>query len=274
MYVWDLVRVLRRRWYVAIPGLLITIIAAGLTVQLYPPSFQATGSVLLISPSTTGGTGPDANQRSNPYLNFGAPLGATADVVSAAVDSDRTVQRLRTQGATGTYQVALNPTSSAPLMSVEATAGTSTEATATLNAVISEISSQLGDIQDAAGSPRNQYIRAQTVTVSPKALPVHGSLIRALAVIGLVGLLGSCGGAVIVEGISRGRGRKQQNAPALPDNEAAVETDEIEPASEVDDRVSTKSDDAPAVVGADAPTTTDTRMPVRTPAAAARTTSS
>jgi hypothetical protein len=215
MYVSDLVRVLRRRWYVAIPGLLITILAAGIVLRIYPPSLQATGSVVFVSPPvSTEGSGSTAGTRSNPYLNFGAPLGATAEVVSAAVNSDQTAKQLKARGATGSYQVGINPNSSAPVLSVEATAGNNTDAMTTLNAVLGEIRGRLAQIQADAGAPRNQYITAQAVTASPKALPVHGSVIRALAVILLVGVLASCGGAVIVEGLARGRANKRAAAAA------------------------------------------------------------
>lgn len=208
MYAWDVMTALRRRWKILITGLLLTAIAALLAMKILPPTYQATGSLIFISPAiSTTGSAADPTQPANPYLNFGTPLAATADVIAASVNSQTTANRLSGGGATGSYQVALDPNSDAPLMSVQATARDSAKATATRDIVITEIRRELADIQHGAGSPANQLIRVQVVTISDKAPRVHGSLVRALAVILAVGVILSCGVAVAVEGISRGRKR-------------------------------------------------------------------
>lgn len=206
---------LRRHWKILIAGLLVTAIAALLAMKILPPTYQATGSVIFISPAiTTDGSSADPAQPANPYLNFGTPLAATADVIAASVNSDTTANRLSGGGATGTYQVALDPNSDAPLMSVEATARDGARAIATRNVVITEIRRELAAIQQGAGSPTNQLIRAQVVTISDKAPRVHGSLVRALAVVLAVGVILSCGAAVAAEGISRGRKRAEEEKAA------------------------------------------------------------
>jgi capsular polysaccharide biosynthesis protein len=216
LYAWDVMTALRRRWKILIAGLLLTAIAALLAMRILPPTYQATGSVIFISPAiTTDGSASDPTQPANPYLNFGTPLAATADVVSASVNSDTTANRLSAAGATGTYQVALDPNSDAPLMSVEATARDSAKAVKTRDIVINEIRRELAEIQQASGAPVAQLIRAQTVTVSDNAPRVHGSLVRALAVILAVGVVLSCGCAVAAEGISRGRKRADAEKAGL-----------------------------------------------------------
>ncbi|HVX45325.1 MAG TPA: hypothetical protein VHC49_15650 [Mycobacteriales bacterium] len=219
---------MRKRWYVLIPGLAVTLVAAVLAMRIVPPSLQATGSVLLISPSVETGNDGGPATPTNPYLNFGAPLGATAEVVSAAVNSDRTAKELKQDGATGTYQVALDPNSSAPLLSVQATADDNARAMATLQAVITAIHDQLQQIQADAGAPINQYIKTEVVTSSQNATPVHGSLLRVLAVIMILGVLGSCGAVVLVEGISRGRARRSAGAgdPPAPREKEDEQPDE------------------------------------------------
>lgn len=244
MYVSDLVRVLRRRWYVAIPGLLITILAAGAVLRFYPPSLQATGSVVFVSPPvSTDESSPSGTSRSNPYLNFGSPLGATAEVVSSAVNSDQVAKELKAEGMTGSYQVGVDPNSSAPVVSVEATARTNAEAMAMMRAVVLKIRDRLAQIQADAGAPRNQYITAQSVTAAPKAVPVHGSLIRALALLAIFGVLASCGASVIVEGVSRGRERKRAESMPTVDTER---TDDWVIEEDPDDRTQSSSDDEAA----------------------------
>jgi capsular polysaccharide biosynthesis protein len=44
---------LRRRWKILIAGLLVTAIAALLAMKILPPTYQATGSVIFISPAIT-----------------------------------------------------------------------------------------------------------------------------------------------------------------------------------------------------------------------------
>lgn len=250
MYVWDLVRALRRRWYILIPGLVMTLLAAILAMRVVPPSLQATGSVLLISPAVEMAEDGTQASRVNPYLNFGAPLGATAEVVSAAVTSERTAKDLKENGATGTYDVALDPNSSAPLLSVQATAEDNAKALATLQAVIKAIHDRLEQIQGEAGSPINQFIKTEVVTSSPQATPVHGSLIRVLAMVMILGVLGSCGAVVLVEGISRGRARKQDpdDEVDFPEDRSQTEKKERHEDSDPDSELAVHSQRA---VGAD-----------------------
>lgn len=210
MYLWDLVRTLRRRWYVVLPGLLVTLLAAGMAMKVVSPQYQATGSMVLTSPPIVG-DGADPNQRTNPYLNFSAPLGATAEIVSSSVNSDQTSTTLKSKGAQGSYLVAVDPNSDAPLITIEATASDPSQALNTMRLVVTAIRGRLQQIQATADAPANQYIHAQAVTTSPTAPAIHGSLIRVLAVVVLVGLLASCGGAVVAEAVSRGRERKARN---------------------------------------------------------------
>ena len=84
------------------------------------------------------------------------------------------------------------------------------KAMATRTAVIREIRSKLNEIQLGAGAPRNQYIRSQTVTIPDNAPRVHGSLVRALAVIAIVGVVLTCVIAITAEGVRRGRARDEQ----------------------------------------------------------------
>lgn len=197
---------LRRRWKIVISGLLITAVAGLLALRILPPTYQATGSVVFIPPSVT--TDPSSRtgvQGTNPFLDFGSPLAATAEVVSASVNSDASAKSLKARGASGTYQVALDPNSDAPLVSVEATARNAKSAIQTRDLVVAAVQRKLLEIQRSAGSPANQFVRAQTVTMSDTAPRVHGSLIRALAVIVIVGVVLSCGAALVVEGLRRGR---------------------------------------------------------------------
>lgn len=229
MYLWDIMGALRRRWYIVIPGLLVTVIAAGVVTRIVPQTYQATGSVLLISPAVVGGGGPDAKAGSNPYLNFGNALGAAAEVVSASVNSDETAQQTKARGATGSYIVAMPPNSDAPLVSIEATASDGAMAIYTMNTVIGEFRARLLQVQQEAGAPSDQYIRAQSVTTPKNASVVRASLIRALAVVLIVGVLFSCGAALILEAIRRGRVRRR--SPSTADDQDATNNGPVARAS-------------------------------------------
>lgn len=206
MYAWDVMIAVRRRWKIVMCGLLLTAAAAFLATIAVPRVYQATGSVLFIAPADTGAPPNDPIKTVNPYLNFSSPLAATAAAVNASVNSSSTATRLSSEGATGTYRVApLDVNGAAPLMSIEATAGTAAQAVTTVNIVLADIQRDLADIQQRASAPTSQFIHAQTVIVSDQAPRLHGSLIRALVAITIIGVILSCAAAGAAQTASRKR---------------------------------------------------------------------
>lgn len=198
MYLWDALLVLVRRWYLVVPLLILTMSGCVLATKVIAPVYEADASVLFLIPSTVEGP----NARVNPYLNFGG-ANALADVVGRIVMSDTDRAKIGGSGGSGKYAVAMDPSTSAPLLNVKATAPTPGLAMRTRDIVIQDIQSQLSKIQSEAGSPVTALVYTQVLPSTGQAAELRGSVHRAFAAIAALGLVVTVSVPIIVEAVIR-----------------------------------------------------------------------
>ena len=74
-------RVLLARWYVTIPGLLMSLAMAGIVLILVPPMYTSSGVAILVQAKQVG-----ANA-TNPLLNFDASLSTTSSILVQSLSS-------------------------------------------------------------------------------------------------------------------------------------------------------------------------------------------
>src|SRR5207244_2057210 len=73
----SLARALLVRWYITVPGILISLAFAASTYVLLPPQFSSTSTVVLI---------PAAQHGKNSLLNFDTGLSTSAEIVVQAMN--------------------------------------------------------------------------------------------------------------------------------------------------------------------------------------------
>src|ERR1051325_9487107 len=99
----EILRVVRKRWYITVPG---TVLAVALTIVAYlvvPTQYESTATVSLINsprPVTAPGAG-------NPFLTFESSLTATADFLARSLMSEDTARELKGMGVTEEYTAGL-----------------------------------------------------------------------------------------------------------------------------------------------------------------------
>jgi uncharacterized protein involved in exopolysaccharide biosynthesis len=94
----EIFRILRRRWRVALPALLVTLMAAAGIYHIWPTTYQSTAEISLIgSPSIATQSGT-AN---NPYLVVGS-LDPMAGILASNLSSQQALQQLNKLGVTDT----------------------------------------------------------------------------------------------------------------------------------------------------------------------------
>ncbi|WP_367319216.1 chain length determinant protein [Streptomyces sp. HUAS ZL42] len=107
----EIFRVMRRRWYVLLPGLLLT---AGLIVAvtlLVPVSYQSQSTVVLLN-SQKATLAYDGN----PFLSTQTSLTGMADSLARNLNSDDSLRELKSRGAKGTFDAKLADNAQGPLM--------------------------------------------------------------------------------------------------------------------------------------------------------------
>ncbi|MEU8759265.1 chain length determinant protein [Streptomyces sp. NPDC048659] len=106
----EIFRVMCRRWYVLVPGLLLT---AGLTVGawiLVPTSYDSQSTVALLN--SRKGAAADGN----PFLSMEPSLTGMADSLARNVNSDASVAELKAKGLTGKYEAKIADNAQGPLL--------------------------------------------------------------------------------------------------------------------------------------------------------------
>lgn len=171
----DLPKALRRRWYVAMAGLIVTAGLAWVAYDKVPPSYTSTAEVLLLPPPTSVRDG------GNPYLNLGG-LDAAGDILSKAMSDDTTSQELKAAGAAGTFRVALDSAAAAPMVLVTAEAPSATASLMTLGLVLDRMPAMLADVQIRAKVPPNALITSTILTRTGDPVQSLKPVARAVAV--------------------------------------------------------------------------------------------
>jgi hypothetical protein len=219
MYYADLLRTVRRFWYVALAGVVATAALCFLAARVIPPDYQAQAKVLMVparAPATPGGD--------NPLLSIGG-LQPTADTLALAF-ADTTVQeRLAKEGVTGKYEVVLDPVSKSPVLAITATDSSPAAALATLKLVVGEVPKVLADLQGKVDVPVRSQLSTLVIAQDQKATLVLKSRIRLLGAVGGVGLAVTFGLMVFLFNRDRQRntiGFRRSAPPSAPSGPATT----------------------------------------------------
>lgn len=82
------VRAVLSRWYITVPGLLLSLAIAGITFTLIPPQYTSSGIAVLVQPKQPG------LNPSNPLLNFNPSLNTTALIMVQALNTPEAASEL------------------------------------------------------------------------------------------------------------------------------------------------------------------------------------
>jgi hypothetical protein len=179
---------LRRRWYVAVIGLLVTVGLGFVAASLVPSRYSTTTEVVLLPPHPEEGA-RDADSSSqlldNPYLGI-AGLAGMADVVSRAMMDEASVQAMKKAGVTGTYTIQRDVMAAAPILMVKVENSQPSTARKDLEVVAKEVPLVVARLQ--ADSSIAQASRITLAEVSRPSAPVRSgkAQVRALG-LALVG---------------------------------------------------------------------------------------
>jgi len=184
MYFMDAVRLLMRRWYVALIGLVLIAGGATYAATSVPTQYQASGEMLfLLPPASTGPTTP-----SNPYINLVPGLTTTASLIATEAMTKDVSAELVKRGFTSEYSVALVP-ATGPLLTISTTDTDPHKAVKMRDEVMQWLRDRLDKRQKAVSVPASQFIYTEDTNVGkgPEVLP--GNKIRAMAGVGGAGMI-------------------------------------------------------------------------------------
>ncbi|GAA1276780.1 hypothetical protein [Saccharothrix xinjiangensis] len=169
---WGALRVLRRRWYIALPSALLAVgLAAGVFVSI-PTRYESTGVMVFTSPSA-GGTfsenvSPEEAVKINPLLAFDGSLSTTSQIIAQILADPKTREKLGiVEGSTANF-TASGGGQNGPFMFVVTDCESPDEAEKLVTTVLEFARSELDSQQRKLNAPEPTFITSQVI-VNPTA---------------------------------------------------------------------------------------------------------
>lgn len=194
---------IRRRWYIALPG----VVAAGLLAVgawlAIPPTFERSASQFLVPPPAlvSESTSP------NPYLYLGG-LTAAADVLVRAVGSENVDAEIRATYGDVDVQVGRDPTTAGPVILITVNAGTDAQAAEVLEMLLDRTRAELHSLQLDDVVSDSQRITVQPITIDQQGTQRQRTRLVSAAFVGGSAFVLTVVLAVGVDGLMRNRHRR------------------------------------------------------------------
>jgi capsular polysaccharide biosynthesis protein len=199
----EIFRVMRRRWYVLLPGLLLT---AGLIVGvalMVPVTYQSQSTVVLLN-SQKATVAYDGN----PFLSTQTSLTGMADSLARNLNSDGSVRDLKSRGATGAFAAKLADNAQGPLLWLTVT-GTDKAAVLASDKILTAYAKERLDLfQKQQSVAPKAMIRMTTIVPPQNPVAQTKTRIEYLVMAGCLGLVLSLVAVFYVE--ARKRSRKSE----------------------------------------------------------------
>lgn len=178
---WGTVRVLRRRWYIALPAVLLTGILALFVYISVPTRYESSGVLVLTSPAAggryTANTKPEDVVRVNPLLQFDGSLTTTAQILTQVLGDPMTAEELAGKGSTSVYTANTGPVGG-PLLFITTESDSAESAEGLVGKVLEKTVAELASQQKALNAPEQTFITAQILVKPTTASAKIGGKVR------------------------------------------------------------------------------------------------
>lgn len=158
----EILAVLRRRWYVMVPMVLIGVLAAGHLYRSVPVSYQSQSSVALIDSKAVAELAPAFG---NPIANAGGTLVVTADVLIRTLSGADAARDLHGLGVTDPYTVSFAANASGPTLTLTVTGTDREKVLRETNILTGFAGEQLGALQAAAKVEPAYFVQTTPVVL-------------------------------------------------------------------------------------------------------------
>ncbi|GGN33399.1 hypothetical protein FHR83_001642 [Actinoplanes campanulatus] len=231
MDLWDLTRLLLRRWYFAVPMLLASVAVVAGAAQTVAPDYKAMGYMQLIpAPSTGKAPNPNAKPRpANPWLDLG--YAALGNAAALTVTNTTTLEKLAAEGYSDSITVVLNERT--PLFEIEVVGDSREQASGTVQKIIKLLQDDIEAKQKQYGTLAEDTI--STLVINDGSAPEvdSGTRKRVLIVAAGLGVLLTTASTIALDYWLRRRASRRDGSSGTP---ADAEPTPSEPASSSSER--------------------------------------
>jgi hypothetical protein len=210
-------RVLLLKWYITIPGLLLSLALAGATFVLAPPQYSSNAIAVLVQPKLTG---KDAPANANPLLNFDNSLSTTALILVQALDTPEAAASIGLYPGGDSYtikdvgDVQVGDQIVQPFIYIKSEASTPDGAATIVDGVLGMAAQDLQDRQRSLKVLQQNYVKLDDVVPPSPPQPVLGIALGATGAALILGLIATWGFAMWSERRSERRRARQESEAA------------------------------------------------------------
>ncbi|MFS8522308.1 MAG: hypothetical protein FWJ87_13215, partial [Micromonosporaceae bacterium] len=206
MDLWDLTKVMFRRWYLTLPLLVVTAAAAVWIVHTRGPDYQATGHVAVLPPTVQRVAAPgETTLRVSPWTQQ-----ALAEAARIRLEGGRLRDTLTREGYSGEWTVEV--AGEVPVLTLVVIAPTAQSALSTLHRLQDEIDREVQSLQGTYGVPPEERIQSVRYDAGESVSTSASSLRRAVVAAVAAGLVLTVAVVVSVDGLLRRRRRRREYA--------------------------------------------------------------
>jgi hypothetical protein len=210
MDIWDVLKLMVRRWYVALPMVLLTVSGAVWTLATVEPHHTSDGHVMLLPPSVTVASADGEQQVINPW---------TPETLRAAVVTRLGNYALRDQLAAEGYAASWEANTDSQFFSVIAIQTTSSspgDAQATLMRLLHIVDIEIEQQQQPFTLPPGARITSLRLDNGENLEIARGNQARALVVVVGIGGILTLMATVSIDVLMRARARRRAEAGLAP----------------------------------------------------------
>jgi hypothetical protein len=176
----TLLRILVRRWIVVVPTILVAAIIGHQLLASVKPTYEAKGSLLLLTPVTKSPALADnaASADGNPFLPI-APLDKAAIAFAEVMNNPaKKASIARAPSVTKAYTVSVDQ--DAPILRVDTKDSRASVAVTTTRAVLTQTVSEIAALERQKGVTASQSIGTEVLSSPTKATALNAARTRAL----------------------------------------------------------------------------------------------
>ncbi|WP_433306509.1 hypothetical protein ACQP2F_20985 [Actinoplanes sp. CA-030573] len=214
MDLWDLTRLLLRRWYFAVPMLVISVAVVVMAAKTVSPDYKSTGYMQLIpAPSTGKVQDPKAKQRpTNPWNDLGYAALGNAAVLT--VTDQTALEKLKKEGFTDSVTVVMDERT--PLFEIEAVGNSPVQASSTVQQVIKLLQADIAAKQKQYGTQAEDTISTLVINDGTTPSEESGKVKKVLIVAAGLGIIVTTAATIALDYWLRRRARRK-NGEEVPD---------------------------------------------------------
>ncbi|WP_327005980.1 hypothetical protein OHA72_01005 [Dactylosporangium sp. NBC_01737] len=205
MDLWDLAKLMGRRWYLMAPMIILTLAATSWALLTIKPDYTSTGQIMLIPPADRTPLTPAELQSTNTWVEVGEDIMAKA--LSISLNTNQTHKEIEGEGFSTAFEVTAEDRSS--ILTVTATATTPEAAQATVQRLEKQITREVEEMQARYKPKAGRAISTQVLDAGDTIEVVSSKVKRAAVVIIGVGLLLTAAVTIVGDNILRRRARAQ-----------------------------------------------------------------